>query len=126
MRVGPGAHGRIVTNGQRAATAAIRSPKRWIEQVMERGHGFETIEPLSKDQQADEMLLMGMRLMEGVDLARLRELTGYRVNSQKLEQLVSAGLCTCSSDADRLKATDQGIGVLNQIVERLSMALELE
>lgn len=125
MGVGPGAHGRIVTNGQRHATAAIRSPKRWIAQVMERGHGFETIEALSKDQQADEMLLMGMRLMEGVDLARLNELTGYRVNPQKLEQLVAAGLCRCSSDSNRLMATDQGIGVLNQIVEQLSMALEL-
>lgn len=124
MGVGPGAHGRIVGDGKRMATAAIRSPKRWMAQVTECGRGFETIEVLSRGQQADEMLLMGMRLMEGVDLGRLRELTGHRIDPQKLEQFVNAGLCRCSSDGGRLMATDQGIGVLNQIVEQLSMALQ--
>ena len=123
LGVGPGAHGRFERDGKRVASAAIRSPKRWMAQVNERGHGFETIDRLKQSQQADEMVLMGMRLMEGVDLARLFKLTGYKVEEQKLEQLEAAGLCSRSLDRQYLRATDTGIGVLNQIVEQLSMAL---
>lgn len=124
MGVGPGAHGRIVQKNKRLATSTIRSPKRWMAQIKERGHGLESLETLSQSEQADEMLLMGMRLVEGVDLACLQTLTRYRVNAEKLQQLIAAGLCHLSKDGDCLAATDQGIGVLNQIVEQLSTALE--
>ena len=123
MGVGPGAHGRILQNKARCASAAIRSPKRWMAQVMERGHGLETVDELSKEQQADEMLLMGMRLVEGVDLGQLYEMTGCEVQGDKLEQMIDAGLCQRSSAGSHLMATDRGFGVLNQIVEQLSMAL---
>lgn len=125
MGVGPGAHGRIKQGGDRLATAVIRSPKRWMAQVGDLGHGFESMDKLSRDEMADEMLLMGLRLTQGIDLAHLRSLCGRMINSQKIDDLVSAGLCELSSKGEFLRASDRGICVLNQIVAQLSDALEL-
>ncbi len=124
MGVGPGAHGRIERAGDRLATAVIRSPKRWMAQVNELGHGFESMDKLSHDEMADEMLLMGLRLTQGVDLARLQALCGVAIKAQKIDELVSAGLCEMSSNDEFLRTSDRGICVLNQIVEQLSGALE--
>jgi len=124
MGVGPGAHGRIERGGDRLASAAIRSPKRWMGQVGELGHGFESMDKLSKNEMADEILLMGLRLTQGIDLASLRRLCGLAINAQKIDELVSVGLCEMSSADEFLRASDRGICVLNQIVAQLSDALE--
>ncbi len=124
--VGPGAHGRIVVEGDQMASAVIRSPKRWMTQVEQLGHGFESMEPLSKSQMADEMILMGMRLSQGLDLVRLRQLTGHEIGAQKISELLEAGLCQLGAAGQALSATERGFGVLNLIVEQLSLALELE
>ena len=124
MGVGPGAHGRIMCGGQRQATAALRSPKRWLAQVDRLGHGFETQSPLTLDEQADEMLLMGMRLTSGIDLTRLKALCARTVSPQKIDELVEAGLCEFSSRDNLLRATSRGIPVLNLLVEQLSAGLE--
>ena len=104
--VGPGAHGRIVKRGQRMAVSNIRSPARWYAQVMEKGHGMEQFEALDKNQQADEILLMGMRLLEGVDLHRLAALTGCRVNPSQISKLISEGFCELVEEGRYLRATD--------------------
>ena len=124
MGVGPGAHGRVEQGSVRLATAVIRSPKRWMAQVGELGHGFESMDKLSKDEMADEILLMGLRLTQGIDLASLRKLCGLAIRPQKIDELVSAGLCLMSSKDEFLRASDRGICVLNQIVAQLSSALE--
>ena len=124
MGIGPGAHGRVVVEGRRLATAALRSPKRWLAQVEKLGHGFETIDALSSTEQADEMVLMGMRLTTGLDLAHLSALTQTRINAQVPEQLVAAGLCEFSPDRRHLRASPKGMPILNLIVEQLSLALE--
>ncbi len=122
--VGPGAHGRLIVGGKQMASAVIRSPKRWMAQAGELGHGYELIEPLNKSQMADEMILMGMRLVEGLDLARLHRLTGREISAQKLNELIEAGLCQRGAGGQTLGATEQGFGVLNLIVEQLSLALQ--
>ena len=124
LGVGPGAHGRIRRDGQRVATSVIRSPKRWLAQVNELGQGVETMDVLSQSEQADEMLLMGMRLTKGVDLSRLQTLCNRAIKPQKIDELVNAGLCEMSSQNEYLRATDRGVPVLNQIVEQLSSALQ--
>jgi len=122
--VGPGAHGRIIVDGKQMASAVIRSPKRWMAQAKELGHGYELIEPLDESQMADEMILMGMRLVEGLDLGRLRQLTGQEISAQKINELIEAGLCESRAGRHTLQATEQGFGVLNLIVEQLSLALQ--
>ena len=50
--VGPGAHGRLMLNGARTATAATRLPERWRDTVLKHGHGFAERESISNDEAA--------------------------------------------------------------------------
>jgi putative oxygen-independent coproporphyrinogen III oxidase len=120
---GPGAHGRILSNGARLATATERSPEQWLALVEEQGHGLVEQVALSPEQQADEALLMGLRLEEGIDLRRLQEIGGAVPDRQVIDQLVDYGLVECVAAADRIKATARGRVILNEVVLRLSASL---
>ena len=90
--IGPGAHGRLVADGVRTATVAERNPEQWASCVEDRGHGYTEITPLAPAEEADEMLLMGLRLAEGVDLSRLERLAGVAPSEAAIEGLVDLGL----------------------------------
>jgi putative oxygen-independent coproporphyrinogen III oxidase len=124
--IGPGAHGRVVAGAARQATATERNPERWATLVEARGHGLaETVE-LSPPEQADEALLMGMRLAEGVDLDRLAQLTGHAPTETALAELIRSGLiepCGDGGAGNRIRAGAAGRIVLDQVVLRLSSAL---
>ena len=68
--IGPGAHGRLGIGGGKVATATERKPEEWLRLVETYGHGMVEREALDLEAQSDELLLMGLRLKEGVDLAR--------------------------------------------------------
>jgi oxygen-independent coproporphyrinogen-3 oxidase len=121
--VGPGAHGRAVVAGVRRATATERQPERWLARVEASGHGIVEDTALEAEQQADEALLMGLRLIEGLDLERLALLSGLRPAERIIDALAAQGLVERPSH-DRLRATRAGRIVLNEVVLRLSAALE--
>ena len=77
LGIGPGAHGR--RRGQ--ATTRHRKPENWLAAVAARGHGLAAEDDLSPESRATEALLMGLRLGEGVDLARLAARTGLRADA---------------------------------------------
>jgi oxygen-independent coproporphyrinogen-3 oxidase len=87
--IGPGAHGRLIVGGARHATLAVRNPETWVERVETVGHGFTEMTPLSPAEQADEMLLMGLRLSEGLDLDRLAHIGGVRPCERTIATLES-------------------------------------
>src|SRR5262249_36549441 len=64
--IGPGAHGRLVIDGARHATATERRPESWMMRVEAQGDGLVSDERLTRAEQADEFLLMGLRLTEGI------------------------------------------------------------
>ena len=74
--VGPGAHGRVTVGDQLLATRRHRAPEPWAERVERQGHGTASEEPVLPADRAREMLLMGLRLGEGVDRARFAARTG--------------------------------------------------
>jgi len=74
--IGPGAHGRLSLGGALIATRRHRAPEPWAERVERGGHGTVEEAALTPDQRAREMLLMGLRLEEGIDPARFAERTG--------------------------------------------------
>nr|HML28307.1 radical SAM family heme chaperone HemW [Hyphomicrobium sp.] len=90
--IGPGAHGRIVANAQREATIAERNPEAWAARVEDAGNGLTELIALSEAEQADEMLLMGLRLAEGIDLSRLAALGGVRPGTAAIDELTELGL----------------------------------
>jgi putative oxygen-independent coproporphyrinogen III oxidase len=117
--VGPGAHGRIGADGARVATSTEKNPERWLASVEDKGHGLVEEEKLSKLEQADEMLVMGLRLAEGIDVARFERLTGVSLDPERISFLESEGLIERGSDA-RLRVTASGFPVLDAIVADLA------
>ena len=117
--IGPGAHGRVVAAGMRRATSAERQPELWLERVATHGHGIAEALPLQPAEQADEALLMGLRLSEGLDLERLAAVSGLRPSAHVVDELVALGLLE-RCDARRLRASPAGRLVLNEVVLRLA------
>ncbi|OSQ49903.1 radical SAM family heme chaperone HemW [Marivita geojedonensis] len=111
--VGPGAHGRLTLNGQRLATECWKNPEAWLAGV-ESGTGVRSTEPLSPQDVADERLIMGLRLSEGLYLDDVSEILDWA----KLEQLHSESLIW--RDEKRFGATQQGRPVLNYLISQLA------
>jgi oxygen-independent coproporphyrinogen-3 oxidase len=119
--IGPGAHGRLKRDGARLALSALRDPAAWCAQVEARGHGLESEEPLTPLEEAEEALLMGLRLQEGVALDRLASLTGHGLAAEALGFLESEGLI--ARQGERIAATAAGRLLLNRLVAELAGAL---
>jgi oxygen-independent coproporphyrinogen-3 oxidase len=79
--------------------------------------------PLSLSEQADEALLMGLRLSEGIDLARLAAVSGLMPRSAAVDDLIGRGLVERCGKR-HLRATRAGRIILNEVVLRLAAALE--
>jgi putative oxygen-independent coproporphyrinogen III oxidase len=117
--VGPGAHGRIDTDQGRMATATERHPERWLALVEDRGHGLVVDEPLGAIERADEFLLMGLRLREGIERNRFRHLAGRDFDPDRVASLAGEGLIETTSNG-RLRVTAEGFPVLDAIVADLA------
>ncbi len=119
--IGPGAHGRVALDGALLATRRHRAPERWAELVERRGHGTAQQEEITPPERAREMLLMGLRLTEGVDANRFAARTGIAlddaldasVRSQALDAgyLLWDGQVLAASMAGRLRL-DALVGAL--------------
>ena len=122
--IGPGAHGRLLVEGARTATSTERIPERWAEHVERSGHGRSEDTPLSRAEQADECLLMGLRLAEGLDLRRLAAIGGVRPAPETVARLATLGMVVQDQASRRLRATPRGRFVLNEIVAQLAARFE--
>jgi oxygen-independent coproporphyrinogen-3 oxidase len=119
--IGPGAHGRVELDGTRSATRQKRAPETWLDAVERGGNGTEEMLALDRDTQADEMLMMGLRLAEGIPRARFRALFGREpeamLDPAGLDAMQGGGFVTL--DAERLRATAAGRQRLNAVLARL-------
>ncbi len=108
--IGPGAHGRVTLDGSLVATRRHRAPEPWADRVERQGHGSTAEERIAPRGRAREMLLMGLRLTEGVDAAHFAARTGISLadalDPDVLDQALEAGYVT--QDAGRLAATLEG------------------
>ena len=116
--VGPGAHSRITRDGTKCALAVRKSPEAWLEAVETASHGLEQDEALSAQEQADEYLLMGLRLAEGIDVKRLQAIDGRVLEEKRLQELEGQGLLRRRED--RLQATEAGRLVLDRLILELA------
>jgi oxygen-independent coproporphyrinogen-3 oxidase len=119
--VGPGAHGRLDLPEGRRATEAWRLPKAWLERVEREGSGERSRTALAHHEQVEEILVMGLRLAEGVEPARLEALAGRPLagllEPAALERFLGDGWLELR--ADRLAATAAGRQRLNGILAAL-------
>jgi putative oxygen-independent coproporphyrinogen III oxidase len=117
--VGPGAHGRLVVDGLRRAQSTEKRPEAWLDAVERDGHGLIEDEPLNPEEQGDEMLLMGLRLSEGIDLVRYEALAGRVLDPKRIDALVGDGLVERMGQT-RLRVTPAGFPVLDAVVADLA------
>jgi putative oxygen-independent coproporphyrinogen III oxidase len=117
--IGPGAHGRLVGRSGRHATVAERVPEAWLEKVESWGDGIVGDDLLTTEEQGDEMLLMGLRLVEGIDIARYRAIAGRSLDPARLSELVTHGMVE-QTPGDRVRATRAGFFVLDAVVADLA------
>ncbi len=113
--IGPGAHGRLTLNGQRFATDTRLQPGAWLAEVEQTGSGEKSRTPLPLKDQATEYLLMGLRLTDGLDIARYQALSGDKPNN--INYLKELGLIEVTDDT--LTATQSGRAVLNAVIREL-------
>lgn len=121
--IGPGAHGRLHLSNGHIGTSTERHPETWASLVEQNGHGLIEETPLSPSEQADEMLMMGLRLLEGIDLDSLWRRTGMRPAPAIIGALLEEGMIErVPGTASRIRASVDGRFVLNAIVLRLAMS----
>ena len=120
--IGPGSHGRVTVDGSLHATRRHRFPETWARLVETRGHGLTSIEPIPALERAREALIMGLRLAEGIDLAKFGERTGRTVGEavdmDTLARCVAEGYLVYTPQ--RLKATREGRLRLNSSLAALA------
>ncbi len=116
LGIGPGAHGRITLNGQRMATENQRAPTVWLNEALNSGT-VGTMAPVSARDHATEVLMMGLRLAEGVDLGRISLICPDLIDPQGMSDLRDQGLIEIVGD--RLIATPRGRALLNSVLVAL-------
>ncbi|WP_137700956.1 radical SAM family heme chaperone HemW [Marimonas lutisalis] len=111
--IGPGAHGRLTISGQRYATETPLAPQVWLNQAEETG-GESLRRALSRRDQAEEFLMMGLRLTEGLDMRRFERLAGEPLDRRALAHLEDIGMI--ARDGHRMRVTNAGRMVLNAVI----------
>jgi len=117
--IGPGAHGRLDIDGDRHATATEKRPESWLTRVEQDGHGLVTDDVLTREETADEFLLMGLRLAEGIDPERFAAVSGRLLDPARIAALREYGLVE-TTPAGRLRVSLPGFPVLDAVVADLA------
>ncbi len=117
--VGPGAHGRLVDGDVTFATVTEKYPENWRKLVQSRGHGVIQDDTTDHAAQAREMLLMGLRIDEGIDLARYEHLAGRAMSQTKINAMADLGFVEMRGNS-RLAATQAGRRLLNAVIAELA------
>ncbi len=122
--IGPGAHGRLNIGrldiaGQRHATATEKRPQAWLTRVEQNGNGLVTDDVLTREEMADEFLLMGLRLADGIDPARYAALAGRPLDADRIAALREHGLVETTASG-HLRVSMPGFPVLDAVVADLA------
>jgi putative oxygen-independent coproporphyrinogen III oxidase len=117
--IGPGAHGRLDIAGVRHAIATEKRPEAWLMRVEANGSGVVTDDLLNSEERADEFLLMGLRLAEGIDPGRYAALSGRPLDPRRISLLREEGAISVDPDG-RLRVTRSGFPVLDAVVADLA------
>ena len=120
LGIGPGAHGRVTRDGGKLATQQRRAPEAWLAAIEDTGSTFDEVTPITRHTALEEMLMMGLRLTEGISRARLEALAERDIADLfggALEPLIEGGFLML--DKDRLAATAAGRQRLNAVLAAL-------
>ena len=117
--IGPGAHGRLDFGCARHAVSNEKRPEAWLMRVEANGHGIVTDDCLNSEERADEFLLMGLRLAEGIDPERYEALSGRPLDPDRIAILREDGAIEVD-ESGRLRVTQAGFPILDAVVADLA------
>ncbi len=116
--VGPGAHGRLtLEDGNKIATKQFRAPETWLRHVLSEGNGDDEVTPLTLTEQATEKLLMGLRLLEPLDLSQLTLPWRQVIDENYLDLLIREGFI--QANLPQITPTAKGRLCLNTLLDKL-------
>ena len=119
--VGPGAHGRLTLDGTKLATRQHRAPEAWLDSVERDGHATRQRLEIETSARLSEMVMMGLRLAEGIPAARFRAETGIEMrealDTARLTRLIDGGFLAIEDE--RLRATAEGRTRLDAVLGAL-------
>lgn len=119
--LGPGAHGRLTTNQQTDALYQIHTPQRWLNAVEKNHHGTARRTSLTSQERMEELIMLGLRRVQGIDNKRFLSLTGMSLDkfldSAQIDELNKGGFITL--DSSGIRTTPSGRQRLNAVLEYL-------
>ncbi|MEG8099236.1 radical SAM family heme chaperone HemW [Candidatus Liberibacter brunswickensis] len=118
--IGPGAHSRVKVGSNRIAMSIEKHPENWLKKVKKNGHAVVEKEFLSSEQQADELLMMGMRLREGINIKDWEILSGRNLDVECEKNLQRQGFIE-RIETSRLRCTQKGMMLLDSVVANLAI-----
>ncbi|CAN0396769.1 unnamed protein product, partial [Discosporangium mesarthrocarpum] len=121
--IGPGAHGRLTQDNRRSRTEQVPGPTGWLAAVAADGHATRVCATVPSAERAQEYLMMGLRLAEGVDRRLFAEIVGRPlddcIDGGKVTALIAAGLL--EADTRGIRATNAGVQRLNAIIAAIAL-----
>jgi oxygen-independent coproporphyrinogen-3 oxidase len=119
--IGPGAHGRLTLGDEKIATRQHRAPEAWLAAVTAHGHATRQRDPVPPPERLTELLMMGLRTVEGVDRSGVVAEYGRPIeealDGRKLGRLIDGGFLVL--DDAGLRATPAGRQRLNTVIGEL-------
>jgi oxygen-independent coproporphyrinogen-3 oxidase len=119
--IGPGAHGRLTIDNKKYATRTHRAPDIWLNKCEAQGHGYHDFEEVNAEERFSEMMMMGLRLKEGIVFEDIEHETGQDwrmlISQDKAQHLVDEGMLEITST--HIKPTREGMQRLNSLLSYL-------
>ena len=117
--LGAGAHGRVFYNdGNRYEIQNIFNPFDWSKNLEEDKNGLEIEKILTQEEQIEEILLMGLRIKDGIDFDDIKSRFGIDLmeflNTDKIKKLQLDGLV--NFDGNKFYLTKSGLSILDTIL----------
>ena len=126
--IGAGAHSRFHQDQKNFATANFCEPKKWLQTLQNKQMPWQTTEILTVKKRLEELLLMGLRLSEGIKKTSLEKIYGKSFDkiftSQALHKLINQGFIVV--DCNHIKINNQYYLLANEIITKMCLALECE
>ena len=117
ISIGPGAHGRYINKGSRFSYHNIKNPENWLEKSLTENNPIQEIKRLSKLQEFEETIMMGLRIDEGINLNDIQKKLGVKLNEERLEYLIN--LKFISKNKNNLRLLKKGKLLLDKVIQEL-------
>lgn len=121
LGIGPGAHSRIIENPSSVSAIMMwHKPEKWLEAVNNKNNGIQTNSKLTKQEIIEEILMMGLRLKNGINISALEQ----KIDA-KLENILDISSLNHYQELDLIRLdenlylTDKGLMLHSYIVPRL-------